>query len=67
MKYRTEEEWRTLHDNALCGILSGRAANMYYDNWSIGSIISDALNVADHLVQELKKKEEKEIQSPPVP
>ena len=65
MKPRTEEEWYRLHDNVICAILTGRTANPYYGDWSIDSITSDAIAGADHLVKEMKKREEEEIQSPP--
>lgn len=65
MKPRNEEEWTRLQDNAICSILIGRTANPYYGDWSLDSIVSDAIYGADHLVQELKKKEQKEIPSPP--
>ncbi len=67
MKQRTEEEWRTIHENAMLSILAGRTANDYWGEMSITSIVSDALQGADHLVKEMKKREEKEIQSLPVP
>ena len=67
VKPRTEMGWRELHNNAICAILTCRTANPYYGDWSIKSIISDAISGADTLVNELKKKEEKEIQSPPSP
>jgi hypothetical protein len=67
MRPRNEEEWNRLRDNAICSILMGRTANPYYGDWSIKSIISDAISGADTLVNELKKKEEKEIPSPPFP
>ena len=60
MKPRNEEEWNRLHDNAICAILTGRTANPYYGDWSLDSIVSDAIYGADHLVQELKKREQKE-------
>lgn len=65
VKPRTEMEWRELHNNAICAILTGRTANPYYGDWSLDSIVSDAIYGADHLVQELKKREQKEI--PPSP
>ena len=67
MKPRNEEEWNRLHDNAICAILTGRTANPYYGDWSLDSIVSDAIYGADHLVQELKKREQKEIPSPLIP
>ena len=67
MKPRTQEEWNRLQDNAISAILTGRTANPYYGDWSMESLISDAIVGADHLVKELKKREEKEIQSLPVP
>ena len=67
MRPRNEEEWNRLQDNAICAILTGRTANPYYGDWSIKSIISDAISGADTLVNELKKKEEKEVLFPPSP
>ena len=67
MKPRNEEEWNRLRDNAICSILIGRTSNPYYGDWSLDSIVSDAIYGADHLVKELKKREEKDIQSLPVP
>lgn len=64
---RTEEQWIRLYDNAICATLTGRTANPYYGDWSMESLISDAIAGADHLVKELKKREEKDIQSPLVP
>ena len=62
MKQRTEEEWRILRDNAILAILMGRSANGYYGEMSIQSLIDDALMGSDYLVEELKKREEIELQ-----
>ena len=67
MRPRTPEEWNRLQDNAISAILTGRTANPYYGDWSIESLISDAIAGADHLIKELKKREEKEIPSPLTP
>ena len=67
MRPRTQEEWNRLQDNAISAILTGRTANPYYGDWSLDSIISDAIAGADHLIKEMKKKEQMEIPSPPVP
>ena len=64
---RTEEQWIRLYDNAICATLTGRTANPYYGDWSMESLISDAIAGADHLVKELKKREENDIQSPLLP
>ena len=67
MKQRTEEEWNRLRDNAICSILIGRTSNPYYGDWSLDSIVSEAIYGADHLVKKLKEEEQTEIQSTSVP
>ena len=60
MKKRTEEEWRKLHENAICAILTGRHANDFFSNYSIEKLVREAIKGADYLLDELKKREEKE-------
>ena len=60
MKKRTDEEWRKLHENAICAILSGRHANDYFSNMSIENLVNEAIKGADYLLNELKKREDKE-------
>jgi len=57
---RTEEAWRQLHENAICAILAGRCANDYFGEMSISSLVSEAIEGADCLVQKLKKREDQE-------
>ena len=64
---RTEEQWIRLYDNAICSILIGRTSNPYYGDWSLDSIVSDAIFGANHLVKKLKEEEQTEIPSPLVP
>lgn len=63
MKPRTEEEWRELHNRAICAILEGRCANSYYGEMSMNSLISEAIGGADDLVEKLKKREAEEAMS----
>ena len=56
MKKRTEEEWRKLHENAICAFISGRAAN--YAQMSYTQCVDEAIYGADYLLEELKKLEE---------
>ena len=67
MKPKNEEEWNRLRDNAICSILIGRTSNPYYGDWSLDSIVSDAIFGANHLVKKLKEEEQTEIPSPLVP
>ena len=60
MKQRTEDEWRQLHENAICAILAGRCANPYFGEMSMNTLISEAIWSADDLVEKLRKREEKE-------
>ena len=56
MRPRTQEEWNRLQDIAISAILTGRTANPYYGDWSLESIISDALTGSDPLPNELKER-----------
>lgn len=44
---RKQEDWRRLHQSAICAILSGRCANSYYGDMSMDSLIDEALMGAD--------------------
>ena len=60
MKKRTEQEWRQLHESAICAILNGRCANEYLSEMSMNTLVSEALSGADLLVKKLKERKEKE-------
>ena len=60
MANRTEQQWTALFDATVTSIIQGRCANSYYGDYSIDSIISEALRGADLLVKELKEREETE-------
>ena len=60
MEKRTEQEWRALFDAAVISIIGGRCANDYFGDFSINSIISEAIRGADRLLKELKEREETE-------
>lgn len=57
---RKQEDWRRLHQSAICAILSGRCANSYYGDMSMDSLIDEALMGADLLVEKLREREEKQ-------
>lgn len=57
MKPRTEEEWRKLHENVICAVITGRYANVQYSEWGEISMALDAISMADTLVKKLKEKE----------
>ena len=57
---RTQEDWRKLHESAVCAILSGRCANDYFGEMSMSTLVDEAIWGADELVEKLKKKEEEE-------
>ncbi|MBR4917891.1 MAG: hypothetical protein IKZ52_01570 [Bacteroidales bacterium] len=56
-KQRTEEEWRRLHENAICAVIAGKTANFHLSEWGDNSIVSDAISLADTLVKRLKEEE----------
>ena len=56
---RNDEELKKLHSEAICAILNGRCANYSYDEWSMDSLVDDAIYGADILVKKLKEKGEK--------
>ena len=57
---RTEQEWRALYDAAVTSIIGGRCSNGYYGDYSIESIVSEAIRGGELLIKELKEKEEAE-------
>ena len=60
MAKRNENQWLALYDAAVTSILNGRCANSYYGDFSLDSIISEAISGADLLVKQLKEREESE-------
>lgn len=60
MKQRTEEEWRKLHENVICAIITGSMANVSLCQSGVYIIIDDGINGADYLVEKLKKREAEE-------
>ena len=60
IKKRTEQEWRALFDSAVSSIIGGRCANNYFGDYSIDSIVSEAVKGAERLIKELKEREEAE-------
>lgn len=63
MKRTTEEEWKTLHQDTAARILAAQFGNFSYDNYSDESKVFVAVTAADTLIEELKKREEKESQT----
>ena len=47
MEKRNEQQWRALFDSAVSSIIGGRCANSYFGDYSIDSIISEAIRGAD--------------------
>lgn len=62
-KQRTEEDWRRLHENAICAIITGSMANVSLCQSGVYIIIDDGINGADYLVEKLKRLEDKEAMS----
>ena len=60
MANRNEQQWTALYDAVTVAIIEGRCANSYFGDYSIDSIINEALRGADLLVKELKEREETE-------
>ena len=60
MAHRTAQQWTALYDAVTVAIIEGRCANSYYGDYSIDSIISEAISGADLLVKQLKEREETE-------
>jgi hypothetical protein len=63
MKRTTEEEWKTLHQDTAARILAAQFGNCSYDNYSDESKVFVAVTAADTLIEELKKREEEELQT----
>ncbi len=59
-KQRTEEDWRRLHENAICAIITGSMANVSLCQSGVYIIIDDGITGADYLVEKLKKREAEE-------
>lgn len=57
MANRTEQQWTALFDAAVTSIIGGRCANDCFGDYSIASIISEAIRGADLLIKELKERE----------
>lgn len=57
MANRTEQQWTALFDAAVTSIIGGRCANSYYGDFSIDSIVDEAIRGADLLIKELKERE----------
>ena len=60
MANRTEQQWTALYDAAVTAIIEGRCANSYFGDYSIESIVSEAVSGADRLIKELKEREDTE-------
>lgn len=58
MANRTEQQWTALFDAAVTSIIGGRCANDYFGDFSINSIIDEAISGAYRLIKELKEREE---------
>ena len=50
MEKRNEQQWRALFDSAVLSIIGGRCANSYFGDYSIDSIISEAIREADTIM-----------------
>lgn len=57
MANRNEQQWTALYDAAVTSIIEGRCANSYFGDYSIDSIVSEAIRGADLLIKELKERE----------
>ena len=51
----TEQEIKI---HTICAIITGRCANSYFGDFSINTIIDEAISGADRLIKELKEREE---------
>lgn len=60
MEKRTEQQWTALFDATVTSIIGGRCANDYFGDYSIDSIVSEAISGANLLVKQLKEREETE-------
>ena len=57
MEKRTEQKWTALYDATVTSIIEGRCANSYFGDYSIDSIVDEAIRGADLLIKELKERE----------
>lgn len=57
MEKRTEQQWTALFDATVTSVIEGRCANSYFGDYSIDSIISEAIRGAYLLIKELKERE----------
>lgn len=57
MANRTEQQWTALFDAAVTSIIEGRCANSYFGDYSIDSIVDEAISGADRLIKKLKERE----------
>lgn len=60
MEKRNEQQWTALFDAAVTSIIGGRCANDYFGDYSIDSIVSEAISGVNLLVKQLKEREETE-------
>lgn len=58
MANRNEQQWTTLFDAAVTAIIGGRCANSYFGDFSIDSIVNEAIWGADILIKKLKERED---------
>lgn len=57
MEKRTEQQWTALFDATVTSIIGGRCANDYFGDFSINSIVDEAIRGADRSLKELKERE----------
>lgn len=57
MANRNEQQWTALFDATVTSVIEGRCANSYFGDYSIDSIISEAIRGADLLIKGLKERE----------
>ena len=62
-KRTTDEQWKKLHQDTAARILASQFSNFSYDNYSDESKVFVAVTAADTLIEELKKREEEELQT----
>lgn len=62
-KRTTDEQWKKLHQDTAARCLAAQFANFSYDNYSQESMVFVAVTTADTFIEELKKREEKELQT----
>lgn len=63
MKKRTDEEWRKLHEDTAAQILAAQVSSFSYDSFSPDSMVFVAVTTADTFIEELKKREVKELRT----